>query len=85
MSGEWQWEWEWVRELRGRVCRDFEELTNLLQNFVIVINCRDQWKWVLQENGVFTVNELLRMVEERILRIERRVKKLYGTNGCQKK
>ncbi|GJT93110.1 hypothetical protein Tco_1081955 [Tanacetum coccineum] len=74
VNGEWQWEREWVRELRGRACRDFNDLTNLLQNVVIDMDCRDRWKWTLQENGVFTVKELSRMVEEKTLRIE---------SGCQ--
>ncbi|GKF50057.1 RNA-directed DNA polymerase, eukaryota, reverse transcriptase zinc-binding domain protein [Tanacetum coccineum] len=34
------------------------------------MDCRDRWKWTLQENGVFTVKELSRMVEEKTLRIE---------------
>ncbi|GJX92002.1 putative RNA-directed DNA polymerase [Tanacetum coccineum] len=35
------WEWVWVRNLRGRVCKDFEELQELLHNVVIKFDCRD--------------------------------------------
>ncbi|GKA74058.1 reverse transcriptase domain, reverse transcriptase zinc-binding domain protein [Tanacetum coccineum] len=67
---EWRWEWEWVREIRGRGCKEFDDLMNLLQNVVIHNDCRDQWKWKLREDGVFTVKDLTKLVEERTLRIE---------------
>ncbi|GJY70867.1 hypothetical protein Tco_0474570 [Tanacetum coccineum] len=65
VNNELCWEWEWVKELRGMVCRDFNELVTLLQNVVLAIDCRDQWKWTLQEDGVFTIKALIRMVEEK--------------------
>ncbi|GJU33638.1 reverse transcriptase domain, reverse transcriptase zinc-binding domain protein [Tanacetum coccineum] len=49
----WSWEWVWVRNLRGRVCKDFEELQELLQNVVIKFDCRDRWRWALKEDGNF--------------------------------
>ncbi|GKB80764.1 reverse transcriptase domain, reverse transcriptase zinc-binding domain protein [Tanacetum coccineum] len=70
VNNEWCWEWEWVRELRGRVGRDFEDLVGLLQNVVISNNCKDRWKWLLQEDGDFTVKGLSKMIEEKTLRIE---------------
>ncbi|GJS29222.1 reverse transcriptase domain, reverse transcriptase zinc-binding domain protein [Tanacetum coccineum] len=66
----WEWEWEWVREIRGRVCKEFDDLMNLLQNVLIHNDCRDQWRWTLREDGVFTVKDLTKMVEEISLRIE---------------
>ncbi|GJX76664.1 hypothetical protein Tco_0323475, partial [Tanacetum coccineum] len=63
----WCWEWDWVRSLRGRVCKDFEELQDLVQNVVIKFDCRDHWRWTLQENGDFTVRELTKLMEENTL------------------
>ncbi|GKF05006.1 hypothetical protein Tco_0035674, partial [Tanacetum coccineum] len=31
---------------------------------------RDRWKWTLQEDRVFTIKALIRMIEEKTLRIE---------------
>ncbi|GKD33802.1 RNA-directed DNA polymerase, eukaryota, reverse transcriptase zinc-binding domain protein, partial [Tanacetum coccineum] len=33
-------------------------------------NCRDKWMWTLGEDGEFTVKELARSVEEKILHME---------------
>ncbi|GJT90514.1 hypothetical protein Tco_1079359 [Tanacetum coccineum] len=44
IDNTWCWEWDWVRNLRGRVCKDFEELQVLLQNVVIKLDCRDRWR-----------------------------------------
>ncbi|GKB66831.1 eukaryotic translation initiation factor 3 subunit K, partial [Tanacetum coccineum] len=65
----WSWEWVWVRNLRGRVCKDFEELQELLQNVVIKFDCRDRWRWALKEDGNFTVRELTKLMEEKTLSI----------------
>ncbi|GJW57136.1 zf-CCHC domain-containing protein [Tanacetum coccineum] len=70
VDNEWQWEWDWVRNLRGRVCKEFDDLLILLQNVVIYNDCRDTWRWTLQEDGKFTVNALTKMVEERLFRFE---------------
>ncbi|GKB63320.1 reverse transcriptase domain, reverse transcriptase zinc-binding domain protein [Tanacetum coccineum] len=70
VNNEWVWEWEWVKSLRCRVCKDLDELKNILQSVVISNDCRDRWKWMLHEGGNFTVKELSRLVEEKILRSE---------------
>ncbi|GKC99720.1 reverse transcriptase domain, reverse transcriptase zinc-binding domain protein [Tanacetum coccineum] len=70
VNNEWVWEWEWVKSLRCRVCKDLDELKNILQSVVISIDCRDRWKETLHEGGNFTVKELSRLVEEKILRLE---------------
>ncbi|GJR85663.1 reverse transcriptase domain, reverse transcriptase zinc-binding domain protein [Tanacetum coccineum] len=67
----WRWEWDWVRNIRGRVCSDFEELLGVLQNIVISIDCRDKWRWTLNGDGDFSVKDLSRLVEEKILDVER--------------
>nr|GEX07102.1 reverse transcriptase domain, reverse transcriptase zinc-binding domain protein [Tanacetum cinerariifolium] len=56
----WCWEWVRVRNLIGRVCKDFEELQELLHDVVIKFYCRDSWRWALKENGDFT--ELARKI-----------------------
>ncbi|GJZ84482.1 RNA-directed DNA polymerase, eukaryota, reverse transcriptase zinc-binding domain protein [Tanacetum coccineum] len=65
----WCWELGWVRNLRGRVCNDFEDLQALLQNVVIKFDCKDHWRWAFQENGVFTVKDLTKLVEEKTLSV----------------
>ncbi|GKD45562.1 reverse transcriptase domain, reverse transcriptase zinc-binding domain protein [Tanacetum coccineum] len=55
----WCWDWEWVRDLRGRVCKDFEELLTILQNVLMKVDCRDRWRWTLQENSRLPVREEL--------------------------
>ncbi|GKB54349.1 reverse transcriptase domain, reverse transcriptase zinc-binding domain protein, partial [Tanacetum coccineum] len=63
----WCWEWDWIREIRGRVSKEFEDLLGVLQNVVIHNNCKDNWRWSLGEDGNFAVKDLSRMVEEKIL------------------
>ncbi|GKF00533.1 reverse transcriptase domain, reverse transcriptase zinc-binding domain protein, partial [Tanacetum coccineum] len=63
----WCWEWEWVRDLRGRVCKDLEDLVIILQNVIMKVNCRDRCRWTLQESGDFTVRDLTRLIEEKII------------------
>ncbi|GJV65476.1 reverse transcriptase domain, reverse transcriptase zinc-binding domain protein [Tanacetum coccineum] len=55
----WCWDWEWVRDLRGRVCKDFEESLTILQNVLMKVDCRDRWRWTLQENSRLPVREEL--------------------------
>ncbi|GJT57198.1 reverse transcriptase domain, reverse transcriptase zinc-binding domain protein [Tanacetum coccineum] len=69
VDNTWCWEWDWVKNLRGRVCKDFEELQVLLQNVVIKLDCRDRWRWTLQENGDFTVRDLTKLVEEKTISV----------------
>ncbi|GKE05044.1 reverse transcriptase domain, reverse transcriptase zinc-binding domain protein, partial [Tanacetum coccineum] len=63
----WCWEWDWIREIRGRVSKEFEDLLGVLRNVVIHNNCKDNWRWSLGEDGNFAVKDLSRMVEEKIL------------------
>nr|GEW69823.1 putative ribonuclease H protein At1g65750 family [Tanacetum cinerariifolium] len=66
----WVWERDLVRNLRGRVCKDFGDLRHVLQNVVICYDYRDRWRWTLSEDGEFTVKELTRLVEERMLNVD---------------
>nr|GEZ50427.1 protein kinase-like domain, beta-lactamase/transpeptidase-like protein [Tanacetum cinerariifolium] len=63
----WCWERDWVRNISGRVNREFEDLLGVVQNIVVHW---DKWRWTLDKNGEFTVKELARLVEEKILHTE---------------
>ncbi|GJX71101.1 hypothetical protein Tco_0308272 [Tanacetum coccineum] len=66
----WCQDWDWVRPISGRVCKDFEELTEVLQSTVVSNDCRDTWRWVLGEDGDFKVKELSILIEEKIIQVE---------------
>ncbi|GJU60508.1 reverse transcriptase domain, reverse transcriptase zinc-binding domain protein, partial [Tanacetum coccineum] len=65
-EGVWRWEWDWVREPRGRACGDVGELTGILQNVILTLNCKDSWRWNLtqDEDGNFKVKDLAFMVDD---------------------
>ena len=70
VDNRWVWVWDWVRNIRGRVSKELEELIGVLQHVLISNNCRDHWKWSLGEDGEFTVKELSRLIEEKILELD---------------
>nr|GEY18064.1 RNA-directed DNA polymerase, eukaryota, reverse transcriptase zinc-binding domain protein [Tanacetum cinerariifolium] len=55
----WRWFWDWVREPRGRVVGELEELEQTMSNTNITLNDRDTWKWVLDDSGTFSIKALL--------------------------
>ncbi|GJQ98501.1 hypothetical protein Tco_0009640 [Tanacetum coccineum] len=73
----WFWVDRWVdhqrlcdrfpRDIRGRVSREFEELVGVVQDIIVHSNCKDKWRWMLVDDGEFTVKELARLVEDKIL------------------
>ncbi|GKA63876.1 hypothetical protein Tco_0763482 [Tanacetum coccineum] len=69
VNGSWHWEWEWRRSIRGRVCNELVELVNVLQ-IVVSNNCRDRWRWTLDEDEGFKAKVLSRLIEEKILHVE---------------
>ena len=68
-EGVWRWEWDWVREPRGRASGDVVELTRLLQNVILSLDCRDSWRWNLSEDCNFKVKYLAFMVDDVCLRV----------------
>ncbi|GJY42434.1 hypothetical protein Tco_0429704 [Tanacetum coccineum] len=80
VNDDWCWEWDWVREIRGRVCKEFDDLLGALQNVVVSKYCRDKWRWALVEDGEFKVKELTRLIEEKILQVESGVGFRYAWN-----
>ncbi|GJV06394.1 putative reverse transcriptase domain-containing protein [Tanacetum coccineum] len=66
----WCWEWEWG--IRGRVSKELDDLLGVVQNVVVYSNWRDKWRWLFGEDGEFTVRELAKLAEEKILQVENR-------------
>ncbi|GJY02302.1 hypothetical protein Tco_0360454 [Tanacetum coccineum] len=67
-KGSWVndvWYWEWVSSINGRVTREFEELLEVVQDIIDKSNCRDKWRWVLDEDDEFKLKELARLVDEK--------------------
>nr|GEW71103.1 reverse transcriptase domain, reverse transcriptase zinc-binding domain protein [Tanacetum cinerariifolium] len=56
---------DWVRVIRGRVNKEYGELLGVLQHVVVSNNCRDRWRWSLDEDEEFTVKKLSRLIELR--------------------
>ena len=70
VNGEWCWNWDWGRNIRGRVCKELDDLVSLLRSVVVSIDCRDRWRWTLSDDGEFKVKELSSLVEDKILHVE---------------
>ncbi|GJX21336.1 hypothetical protein Tco_0224013 [Tanacetum coccineum] len=70
VNGSWHWEWDWRRSIRGRVCKELDDLVRVLQNVVVSNDCRDRWRWTLFEDGEFKVKDLSRLIEKNILQVE---------------
>nr|GEX00659.1 cysteine-rich receptor-like protein kinase [Tanacetum cinerariifolium] len=63
VEGTWRWVWIWVREPRGRVVGEVEALEQVIRNTNITLSCRDKWKWVLDDSGIFSMKALSELVE----------------------
>nr|GEX11086.1 reverse transcriptase domain, reverse transcriptase zinc-binding domain protein [Tanacetum cinerariifolium] len=59
------------KSIKGRVCKELDDLVSALQNVVVVVvdDGRDRWRWTLFEDGKFKVKDLARMIEEKILHV----------------
>nr|GEU67757.1 reverse transcriptase domain, reverse transcriptase zinc-binding domain protein [Tanacetum cinerariifolium] len=62
----WHWEYNWVRDIRSRVCKEFDDLLGVWQDFVVSNNCRDKWIWAISKDNEFKVKDLTRLVKEKI-------------------
>ncbi|GJS25127.1 reverse transcriptase domain, reverse transcriptase zinc-binding domain protein [Tanacetum coccineum] len=56
----WCWKWDWVRDIRGRVCKEYDDLLCVLQDVVVSNICRDKWRWALSEDSEFMVKRALK-------------------------
>ncbi|GJX38722.1 RNA-directed DNA polymerase, eukaryota, reverse transcriptase zinc-binding domain protein, partial [Tanacetum coccineum] len=63
----WKWKWNWVREPRGRAIGEVEALQNLLVQTSLSCDCRDTWRWALDDKGNFSVKELSRLIDDKWL------------------
>ncbi|GJS26151.1 reverse transcriptase domain, reverse transcriptase zinc-binding domain protein [Tanacetum coccineum] len=74
-----------VKSIRGRVNKELEELLEVVQNIVDNSNRRDKWRWMLGEDGEFTVKELARLAVDKILLVESGSKESLWNNLAPKK
>ena len=70
VDNRWVWVWDWIRDIRGRVGNELDDLIGLLQNVAISNNCMDRWRWKIFDDGIFMVKELSSFIEEKILHVE---------------
>ncbi|GJW89767.1 reverse transcriptase domain, reverse transcriptase zinc-binding domain protein [Tanacetum coccineum] len=62
--------WDWSRNISGKVCREFDDLIEILLNVVVSSTCRDRWRWAFDVEGGFKVKTLTGLIEEKILQVE---------------
>ncbi|GKB86160.1 RNA-directed DNA polymerase, eukaryota, reverse transcriptase zinc-binding domain protein [Tanacetum coccineum] len=67
VEGIWRWVWDWTRAPRGRVVRELEALEACVGNTNILLNHKDRWKWLLADNGIFSVKALTKLIEEKCI------------------
>ncbi|GKD31085.1 RNA-directed DNA polymerase, eukaryota, reverse transcriptase zinc-binding domain protein, partial [Tanacetum coccineum] len=48
-------------------------------------NCKDKWRWILGEDGEFSVRELASVIEEKVLRVESEGQETLWNNLVPKK
>ncbi|KAL4592856.1 hypothetical protein LXL04_005863 [Taraxacum kok-saghyz] len=61
------WRWQWQRSiLGGRTFASLQDLMLLLGD-VRLTDCRDGWKWEIASDGVFSVAETRRWIDDHIL------------------
>ncbi|GKD29268.1 RNA-directed DNA polymerase, eukaryota, reverse transcriptase zinc-binding domain protein [Tanacetum coccineum] len=73
------------RDPRGRAYGDVVELTNLLQNVTLSLNCMDSWLWNLSEDGNFNVKDLAFMVYDICLHVGNTTQKTLWNKLAPKK
>lgn len=59
-----------MREPRERASGEFLGLISYLRNVVLHDDCRDSWRWSLDDDGIFTVKALSKMVDDLCLKID---------------
>ncbi|GKA25645.1 RNA-directed DNA polymerase, eukaryota, partial [Tanacetum coccineum] len=58
---------EWCSSPRGRTLDEVSELSRLIGNLVLTSKKQDGWRWKLNPNGKFTVNNLSKLINIAIL------------------
>ncbi|GJV63851.1 RNA-directed DNA polymerase, eukaryota, reverse transcriptase zinc-binding domain protein [Tanacetum coccineum] len=67
LNGVWGGNWEWCSSPRGRTLDEVSELSRLIGNLVLTSEQQDGWRWKLNPNGKFTVNNLSKLIDIAIL------------------
>ncbi|GJX77866.1 hypothetical protein Tco_0324677 [Tanacetum coccineum] len=67
LNGVWGGHWEWCSSPRGRTLDEVSELSRLIGNLVPSLEQQDGWRWKLNLNGKFTVNNLSKLIDIAIL------------------
>nr|GFA29086.1 RNA-directed DNA polymerase, eukaryota, reverse transcriptase zinc-binding domain protein [Tanacetum cinerariifolium] len=73
VEGIWRWVWDWTRAPRGRVIGELEALEACVGNTNILLNHKDSWKWLLADNGIFSVKALTKLIEEKCIDVENNI------------
>ncbi|GJR26972.1 RNA-directed DNA polymerase, eukaryota, reverse transcriptase zinc-binding domain protein [Tanacetum coccineum] len=67
MNGVWGGNWEWCSSPRGRTLDEVSELSRLIGTLILTSEQQDGWRWKLNPNGKFTVNNLSKLIDIAIL------------------
>ncbi|GKA50560.1 hypothetical protein Tco_0743633 [Tanacetum coccineum] len=67
LNGVWGGNWEWCSSPRGRTLDEVSELSRLIGTLVLTSEQQDGWRWKLNPNGKFTVNNLSKLIDIAIL------------------
>ncbi|XP_071715190.1 uncharacterized protein [Rutidosis leptorrhynchoides] len=59
--------WDWCREPSGRTGTEFRDLLSTLDSVSVDESATDSWKWVLDANGIFTVQKLVDLIDAVVL------------------
>ncbi|GJX68068.1 RNA-directed DNA polymerase, eukaryota, reverse transcriptase zinc-binding domain protein, partial [Tanacetum coccineum] len=67
LNGVWGGNYEWCSSPRGRTLDEVSELSRLIGNLVLSLEQQDGWRWKLNPNGKFAVNNLSKLIDIAIL------------------
>lgn len=67
VENSWVWVWDWIRAPRGRTCGELDDLTNVLNQIVLVPEGSDRWQWIADGEQVYTVSSVARRIDGVIL------------------
>ncbi|XP_071695750.1 uncharacterized protein [Rutidosis leptorrhynchoides] len=66
-NGDLCFEWDWLRVPNGRSESELQQMGNDLRSFVFLDGPRDNWKFMLQNDGSYSVAFMSRLIDERLL------------------
>ncbi|XP_071740957.1 uncharacterized protein [Rutidosis leptorrhynchoides] len=77
--------WGWSRVPSGRTADELMELENILKSIHFDFNSGEKWKWLLANDGIFTVRKLSFLIDKHILGHPSSPKKTLRNNLIPKK